>query len=188
MADLQPSSPLGHMRPVQIGTSLLTEVVPESVHAILPFPGQMPAASRMLAAQLGAGFPQPGRSAVGHGDLRLLWAGREQAFAVGPMPDEVSAHLAQHAAVADVSAAWVVLRLSGPDTEEVLARLTPLDLHRDVFRVGHTARTEVQHMTALLVRMPSAIEIWGMRSMAETLRHDLIRAMRSVAARATRGG
>lgn len=182
MADLPPIPSLDHMRPVQIGTSTLTEVSSGPVQAVLPYPGQTEKASQVLEAALGLGFPQPGRSAT-RGDLRVLWAGREQAFVLGLIPNEAPAQLARHAAVVDVSDAWVVLHLSGPNAEDVLARLTPLNLHPDAFGVGHTARTEVQHMTALLLRLPSAIEIWGMRSMAETMCHDLIRAMRSVAAR-----
>lgn len=184
MTKLARSSALGVMSPVQIGTCVLSELAPPDVVAVMPYSGAETTASDLLQRLTGLALPEPGRSSKAR-DIRCLWAGREQAFVAGQVPD--LGGLSGYAAVVDVSDAWAILRLSGPATDEVLSRLTPLDLHPGVFRVGHTARTELKHRAVLLTRLPSAIEIWVMRSMAHGAVDDISRAMRTVAARARHG-
>lgn len=180
MTELTALTPLETMAPVQIGSVVLTEPAPEPVAAIQPYPGRGQAASDALHRLTGLEFPAPGQMAKA-GDLRVLWAGRETAFLVGALP-ELDAVRAD-AAVTDLSDAWAVLRLSGAETDAVLARLSPLDLRPKAFPAGATARTELAHMTALLVRLPSAVEIWVMRSMAGSAAKKLAQAMAAVAAR-----
>ena len=66
----------------------------------------------------------------------------------------------------------------------MMARLVPVDLRPQVFKRGHTARTELQHMMASITRVgPKTLQIMVFRSFADTLVHDLKRAMEAVAAR-----
>jgi sarcosine oxidase subunit gamma len=68
--------------------------------------------------------------------------------------------------------------------EDVLARLVPVDLRANVFKMNHVAKTMLGHMSVTIVRTGAeAFEIMVMRSMAQTLVHDLDVAMRGLAAR-----
>ncbi len=59
----------------------------------------------------------------------------------------------RHAAVVDVSDYYVLMRLSGEKTLEVLGKGTPLDLHPRSFQVGRCAQTHFGHATVLLHRV-----------------------------------
>jgi len=96
----------------------------------------------------------------------------------------VDASVARHAALTDQSDAWAVFSLQGHGVEDVLARLTPLDLNRAVFKRGHAARSLLGHMSAVILRTgENTFEIMVFRSMARTAVHELETAMRAVAAR-----
>lgn len=58
----------------------------------------------------------------------------------------------RHSAVVDVSDYYVVMRLSGAKTLEVLSKGTPLDLHPRAFAVGACAQTRFGHATVLLYK------------------------------------
>ncbi len=75
-------------------------------------------------------------------------------------------------------------RLEGERAAEVLARVTPIDRRPEVFKRGHTARTELQHMMASITKTADdTFLILVFRSFADTLLHDLRTAMEGVAAR-----
>lgn len=105
--------------------------------------------------------------------------GPEQALVIGVLPD-----LSGLAAVTEQADAWAVLHLTGPSVVDVLARLVPIDLRPATFKKGHTARTLVGHMTASITRVNGdTFEVMVMRSMADTLAHELSEAAKGVAAR-----
>lgn len=56
----------------------------------------------------------------------------------------------RHAAVVDVSDYYLVLRLSGDKTTEVLSKAVPLDIHPRAFPPGRCAQTRFAHATVLL--------------------------------------
>jgi sarcosine oxidase subunit gamma len=59
-----------------------------------------------------------------------------------------------------------------------------VDLRPQVFKRGHTLRTELKHMMASITRIGAqSFQIMVFRSMARTLVHDLKTAMEAVAAR-----
>ena len=92
--------------------------------------------------------------------------------------------LAGLAAVSDQSDAWAVVRLTGPQSEAVLARLVPVDLRAPVFGPGQTVQSQVMHMTGSISRIGAqAFQIMVFRSMAATLVHDLKTAIEAVVAR-----
>lgn len=101
--------------------------------------------------------PTEPNTVAGGGDYTVFWLG----------PDEWQVHCAeddrqnllnelqaalegQHSAVVDVSDYYVVMRLSGPRTLEVLSKSTPLDLHPRAFPAGDCAQTRFGHATVLL--------------------------------------
>nr|WP_247676919.1 sarcosine oxidase subunit gamma [Leisingera sp. HS039] len=158
----------------------LTEEHPGAMWTVAPFKGQQEALSKALETAHGMAFPAANR-ATGKAGSRAVWFGRDMALLMGLAPD---AKLAGHAALTDQSDAWAVVRLEGAGAEDVLARLVPVDLRNQVFKRGHTARTELKHMMASVTRTgPQAFQIMVFRSMAKTLVHDLKTAMEAVAAR-----
>ena len=109
------------------------------------------------------------------GEGRLLWFAAGQGAWLGAAPPGPAF---------DQTDAWCRVVLAGPGSEDVLARLVPLDMA--ALGEGACARTQVGHMDGLVARTPEGVEIWVFRSMAATLAHDLARAMRHVAARRAR--
>lgn len=98
----------------------------------------------------------------------------------GPEPDT---SLAIHAALSDQSDAWACVELTGPDVEDVLARLVPVDMRSASFKRGQSVRTLIQHMNGSITRIGAdRFLVLVFRSMAATLVHDLKEAMESVAA------
>ena len=175
MHDLTPTEPFAETSlPVALG-EIRAEALPAArIFSIMPYPGDEAGTARHLGA-----FPAPGE-VCDVGGARLVWAGRGTAFLFDPdkAPDD---GLAALAAVADQSDGWAGLRLAGQDAEEVLARLVPLDLSRMPAR--SSARSLLNHLPLLLIREGDGFELWSYRSMAGTLVHEVLAAMRGVAAR-----
>lgn len=178
MARLVAISPCRGLVPVEVEGATLTEVTPEAITSVAPFRDREKAVSAALEAAVGGAFPRPNRT-TGKDGARVIWTGPGQAMILGPRVAP------EGAAVTDQSDAWAVLRLEGPLSEAALARLVPLDVRRAHFRTGHTARTQLRHMTCSLTRVgASAFEIMVFRSMAKTAVEELERAMQSVSAQA----
>ncbi|MEM7317666.1 MAG: sarcosine oxidase subunit gamma [Pseudomonadota bacterium] len=71
-----------------------------------------------------------------------------------PSPENGIDHrLASTGYTTDQSDAWVVLDLSGPDTLSALERLCPVDLDIGQFPLNAAARTLMEHMGTLIVRI-----------------------------------
>ncbi|KIC36603.1 sarcosine oxidase subunit gamma [Leisingera sp. ANG-M7] len=180
MAELKAKSPCDRLLPITLGGMSLTEEQPGSMWVLAPFKGQEKALSKALEAAHGIAFPAANR-ATGKAGSRAVWFGREMALLMGPEPD---AKLVKHAALTEQSDAWAVVRLDGAGAGDVLARLVPVDLRPQIFKRGHTVRTELKHMMASVTRIgPQAFQIMVFRSMAKTLVHDLKTAMEAVTAR-----
>lgn len=73
----------------------------------------------------------------------------------------------QHALVANVSGARVVLRLEGDDAREVMAKLTPADVSPGAFGPGQMRRTRLAQVAAAF-HMPdeTSFEVIAFRSVA----------------------
>jgi len=165
--------------PVTIGSIEMSAVVPRVITSIAPLDGKTAQVSAALNETVLMAFPEAGRVLRSEAG-RLMWAGHGMALLV----DADAPDLTGLAAVTDQTDAWAIVQLQGAAVEDVLARLIPVDLRRDTFKVGHTARTMIGHMTGSVTRVgPDAFEVMVMRSMAGTLLHDLTRAAKGVAAR-----
>jgi sarcosine oxidase subunit gamma len=82
------------------------------------------------------------------------------------------------AAVVDQSDGYAVLRVTGPNARNVLAKGVPVDLHPSAFRVGDVASTLVAHIGVVLWRLDddkgsAVFEIAVFRSLAGALWHWL---------------
>ncbi len=125
------------------------------ITALAPYPGQQDA----LHEQLG-GFPQPGEILT-LGALRLVWAGRDLAFAFGDgLPDGLD----EHCAMTDQSDGWNGFELQGTGAEALLSRRLPFDLRK--MAAPSVARSVMDHMPVLVIRCArDRFEIWVWRSM-----------------------
>lgn len=179
MAKLDALTPCADLLPVTVTGADLVEAHPAHITSLAPYRGRAAALSAALKETHGLTMPDPGRTVTAPDGARAIWSGMDQALVLsdGPLGD-----LAAHAAITDQSDGWAVVVLSGPEAEAVLARLTPHDLNAAIFKIGHTARTLVQHINVVLTRLgPDRFEIMCLRSFAGSLIHDLTGAMRSVA-------
>ena len=135
--------------------------------------------SEQLKKSHGMSLPHSGR-ASGREGARALWFG-QHTLLVGPKCDE---KLNKFAILTDQSDAWVILRMSGDLIEDVLMRLSPVDVRLKTFKVGRVVRTGLLHVNVTMHRIgANTIDVYGFRSMAKTLCHELTQALSSVAAR-----
>ena len=72
-----------------------------------------------------------------------------------------------HHLAVDVSDARAVFELRGPACHEVLARLSPVDLHEERFEVGMFRRTRVAQIAAAYWRHDDGFDVICFRSVAE---------------------
>lgn len=180
MVELVAKTPCDGLLPTTVGDMTLTEVAVGRMTSLAPYKGQDRALSEALKSAHGMAAPAPNRS-TGKDGKRAIWFGRRMVLLMGPTP---AAGLAGYAALTDQSDAWAVVRLDGTGARAALARLTPVDLRPGVFKRGHTARTDLQHMMASITRVgDDAYQIMVFRAFAKTLVHDLKTAMEGVAAR-----
>lgn len=179
MAELIARSPLAGFAPVTTPAGTLSEGHPGPMFSLQPFFGKSAALSKALKKAHGVGIPAPGQSLSAKG-VSVIWSGREQAFLLGVAADP---SLAEHGAVTDQSDGWAALLLQGPKGADALARLCPLDLRPGSFAVGQVARSQLQHVPALIQRTAAGFQIMVFRSMARTAWHELESALTMVAAR-----
>jgi heterotetrameric sarcosine oxidase gamma subunit len=106
------------------------------------------------------GIEAPIRPIVAHGSgLDLVWAGPEQWLAVSTdraVVDHLARELNGLAAVSDQSDGRALIRLSGPQARETLAKGCPIDLHPRAFRPHDTALTAIAHVGVHLWQVDNA--------------------------------
>ena len=127
--------------------------------------------------------PPPGRTANGDG-MTFLWTGHEQWFVeaqestLGGLEALLRETFEDSAAVTDQSDAWASLRLEGLATRAVLEKLCPLDLHPGAFPPGATARTTMEHLSAIITLRDDRgrFSILTPRSSAASFLHHLHQA------------
>ena len=180
MVDLIPKTPMDGFVPLTLGNVTLSEMAAGPITSISPFNHTGKDLSAALKAAHGMTVPATNRS-TGKASARAIWFAREQFILMGCEADR---GLANYAALTDQSDGWTVVALKGAGAADVLARVTPLDLHSHVFKKGHTARSDLMHMACSITRTGrDTFLIMVFRSMAGTLLHDLQRSMAGVASR-----
>ncbi len=163
MIDLKPANAFRSDTLPVTGEGYRIDPLPATrITALAPFPG----AVDDLHARLG-GFPGPGQ-VLDQGDRRLVWAGRDLAFAFGEgLPED----LGKFCALTDQSDGWAGLALTGPSAQAFLARRVPVDLRKQP--AAGALRTILGHVPVLIILAPDRAEIWTWRSMADSLLHEL---------------
>jgi sarcosine oxidase subunit gamma len=99
-------------------------------------------------------------------------------LATGPRDAAVPARLARTlaglAAVTDQSDLWTIFTVAGPQSRDRLARLVPIDVAPDLFRIGALALTRAGHLDVRVWRVGTDLyEVGVGRSYAADLRHAL---------------
>ncbi|MEM9428721.1 MAG: sarcosine oxidase subunit gamma [Pseudomonadota bacterium] len=101
-------------------------------------------------------MPAPQRVSTA-GERSALWGAPDQVLLLAPrVPEresEVAAALDGKGYVTDQTHAWVILEVSGPGVQAAFERLVPLDLDPDMFPAGAAARTALEHMAAIALRL-----------------------------------
>jgi len=102
-------------------------------------------------------LPTEPNTSTSQGQVTALWLGPDEwlltcpAGDVGSLMNSLEEALdGVHAALTEVTDGQVVIRLSGPNAREVLAKGCPLDLHRRVFTTAAAARSTLAQASVLL--------------------------------------
>ena len=179
MIKLLPKTAAAGLTPIKISNTTIIEIDTLTLTSISANKGKSEKLSEQLKKSHGMALPQNGR-ASGREGARALWFG-QHTLLVGPKCDE---KLNKLAILTDQSDAWVVLRMSGDLIEDMLMRLCPIDVRSSTFKNGDVVRTGLLHINVTMHRIgTNTIDVYGFRSMAKTLCHELSQALASVAAR-----
>jgi sarcosine oxidase subunit gamma len=128
----------------------------------------------------GAELPATPRRVEGR-DMAFIWSGPDQWLACGhPAPAQgmealLAAHFAGLASVVDQSHGRTLLRVTGRNVREALAKGVAVDLHPRAFEVGDAAATLVSHIPVHLWQIDDkpTYEFAVARSLAQSFWHWL---------------
>ena len=109
---------------------------------------------------VGAALPRAAGLAPSVGSVTVFGLGPDE-WLIRVAPDEEEGWLARleeitagtFSAVVLVSDAWRVFTITGPESPEVLAQATGVDLHSTVFTTGRAVRAAFARITALIHRL-----------------------------------
>ena len=131
--------------------------------------GQQAALSATMLAHFGLALPA-GPKRVVAGELAAISLAPAQWLVTGPpaLARQVTNACEGLASVSDQTDSRRVLRLSGPDVRQMLAKGVPLDLHPEAFQPGDAAATIVSHISTWMWQLDDApaYELAVPRSMA----------------------
>ncbi|MEO1538224.1 MAG: sarcosine oxidase subunit gamma family protein [Pseudomonadota bacterium] len=153
---LSPKTPLDGLDLTEGGNTIRERTDLALVSLAMPRGGEA-ALAGALQAHWGLGLPTAVKSATA-GELRLISMTADQMMLIGTgdgtvFHQEVAAKLGALAYSTNQTDAWVCLEVRGPDTLPALERICPIDLAPDVFPVGAFARTTMEHLGALIIRL-----------------------------------
>lgn len=149
-------------------------------------PADDPAFLEAVAERIGARLPPTTNVATSAGSHTLLCLGPDRWWilsspeAAPSFESNLKAALAGTvSAVTDLSHGWVMVRVRGPATRAVLAKLCSLDLHPRAFKPGRCAQTELRGLPIVLRALDEAapaFDLFFQRSYARSIWDWLIDA------------
>ncbi len=148
--------------------------------------GGEPALAKAIKSVWSLDMPDP-RRASQLGDTWAIWTAPDQIFLMIPhdTPDadaHVRAKLKGTGYTTDQTDGWVILDIEGPDTSAALERICPIDLDPGVFPTGASARTVMEHLGALILRLgEDRFLLMSARSSAASFLHAVETSYRNVA-------
>ncbi len=154
-----------------------------AVASIAARKGKAGALIAKIKARTGLELPTAPRL-VADGHLGFLWMAPGQWLAMADAEDgpafaaDLAVDLAGLASVTDQSDGRTLIRVSGANVRDALAKGCMLDLHPSAFQVGDTAITPIALLTVQVTRLPDAasgatFELAVMRSFTRNLWHWL---------------
>jgi heterotetrameric sarcosine oxidase gamma subunit len=178
---LQQNSPLDSVVSFEVEGLSVTPIAAQPLAFVMPFRGQEAAVSKALKSGFGVGLSKQGYASPAKSTW-VAWSGLDQWLMGGCDVSKLARDLASTAAVTDQTDGWIGIHLAGAKAEDVMARICPLDVRASVFAKDQAARTEVDHMMALVIRRHDGFEIFFMRSFAGSAWEAVTGAARQVSA------
>jgi sarcosine oxidase subunit gamma len=154
----------------------IEQAAPRAIAGIAAFRDR---AALRAALQSEYGTPPPTTQAfIQAGPVTLSCLSPTRYLAAAPRDTALPAHLAHTlaglAAVTDQSDLWAIFTLSGPQGRDRLARLVPIDVAPNIFRIGALALTRAGHVDVRVWRVGEDLyDIAVARSYGADLRHAL---------------
>jgi len=153
---LEAVSPLGGYAQTFDGLALreLEDAVITSL--AIPLGGETEAGAIMNSA-FGLSMPEIGTSMVTKDNTRLIRLGEDHLICLSASEDpdaanQISGRLNGAFYTTDQSDVWAAIEISGHSVRAVLERTCPIDLDPEIFRIGGSVRTAMEHMSAIIVR------------------------------------
>ncbi|HXP73261.1 MAG TPA: sarcosine oxidase subunit gamma family protein [Stellaceae bacterium] len=167
----------------------IRELRPLTVVQVAAFDADRAAAA--LAAALGVPAPSGPNGVASSGDSTVLWTGPGRWLVVEPESRDLASLLAHHcpgdvAAITDLSHARMALRVDGPQTRVLLAKLCTLDVDATAFPPGTCAQTQFGQIGVLLYcRAQNGFDIFMFRGFAVSAWESIVDAALEFGCRVT---
>lgn len=133
----------------------LTEIRNVGLVQLMARRGKASEMAKAAKAQFGVVAPETPK-AVGASDATLIWSGPDQFFVLSKGGKHTMEALlpgfAGSASLSDQSHARALISVSGDKARAMLAKLSSIDLHPEVFAVGAAAATSMDHTSVTLWR------------------------------------
>ncbi|TGQ11629.1 MULTISPECIES: sarcosine oxidase subunit gamma family protein [unclassified Mesorhizobium] len=133
----------------------LTEIRNFDLIQVMARRGKAGETAKAAQARFGAAAPETPKT-VATADATLIWSGPDQFLVLSKGGKHTMAALAPvfagSASLSDQSHARALISISGDKARAMLAKLSSVDLHPDVFGVGAAAATSMDHTSVTLWR------------------------------------
>ncbi|RAZ93117.1 sarcosine oxidase subunit gamma [Mesorhizobium hawassense] len=133
----------------------LTEIRNFDLVQVMARRGKASEMAQAAQARFGVAAPETPKS-IGTSDATLIWSGPDQFFVLSKggkhSIEALAPGFAGSASLSDQSHARALISISGMKARTMLAKLSSIDLHPDVFGVGAAAATSMDHTSVTLWR------------------------------------
>jgi methylglutamate dehydrogenase subunit D len=150
--------------------------------------GQREATAKAVKKHYGVEAPAP-RQAVFAKGATLIWSGPDQVMALSARKpgtfrplDALRESFEGIASLSDQSDGRCLIRMSGPQVRAMMAKLTSVDLHDNVFPIGTAATTSIDHTAVNLWRSENSedgspvFNVLAFSSFADSIWHTIVDA------------
>ena len=143
-----------------------------SIVSVTARPGQAKSLSALFKKHFGC--PLPGQGCLNYRDrIAMHWAGPGHWYIISEdqdLYDKIADRVSDLASLCDQSHGRITLIVSGQYARNVLAKGTPVDIHKSVFKPGNCALTEMAHIAVHFAETSTDdFEVSCYRSFAESL-------------------
>ncbi|KUM23394.1 sarcosine oxidase subunit gamma [Mesorhizobium loti] len=143
-----------HGAPGEAGVSL-TEIRNFDLVQVMARRGKAAEMAKAAKARFGVAAPETPK-ALGTADAMLIWSGPDQFLVLSKggkhTMEALDPAFAASASLSDQSHARVLIGVSGAKARTMLAKLSSIDLHPEMFPIGAAAATSIDHTSVTLWR------------------------------------